>query len=515
MENTNKNVSGSHSKSKRIALNTSLLFVRMSFLTAINLYTVRLVLRGLGNEDYGIFNSVAGVVLIGSFISSILSLSIQRFYSISMGENKNENLKDIFSASINIIFAISVFLLLFFEVFGVWFVNSQLVIPENRIEVTHLIFQFGLFSFIFSLLQIPFMAAFFAHEDMGIYSLISTIECVLRLLVAYYIGKTNCDNLAFYGGGLLAVSIIIFLLYAIVGHIKYDECSYHKTKGLDLYKQLLSFSGWTLFGSVAAMGIIQGNIILTNIYYGPIITAAFAIAIQIYNAFNTLCGSMVLAFRPAMIKAYAEENYLYLNRLFSVSNKFILYTLAALSIPIIVEIEPILELWLGEVSSEMLLFSRLIILYVYILALNSPITIIMQASGHIREYHLPVESITLMCLPLTWLLFKFGFPSYSLFLSMITVCLCAHVVRLICLRRFYSLFSISDYVNKLIIPAVLIISLGVFVAYFLHATIEDMVLRFISVCMFVPFIILILSFFIGLNGEEKEYIKRMIKSYRK
>ncbi len=502
-------------RSKRIASNTMLLFARMFVLTILNLYAVRLVLQGLGEEDYGLFNTMAGVVLTGSFISSVLSLSIQRFYSVAIGEKNDNQLRDIFSASINIITGLSLLTIIVFETIGLWFVETKLIIPETRMEATMLIYQFALASFIFSLIQIPFMAAVFAHEDMGIYALVSTIECVLRLLVAYFIGKNGFDNLVFYSGGLLLVSILSFACYAVTGFRKYAECHYRKINASGLYRKMLSFSGWTLFGSIAAMAIIQGNTILTNIFFGPVITAAFAISIQIYNAFNTLCGSMVLAFRPAMIKSYAEKNIDYLNRLFSVSNKFILYILAAIAIPLIFEMQWVLELWLGNVSKEMVLFARLIIVYVCFLAMSSPITIIMQASGHIKEYHLPVESATLLCLPLTWLLFKLDFPSYSILLSMIGVTVVAHLVRIVCLKRYYPSFSPMLYVRSLIIPAIFIITAASAPAWFIQDSIHNRFIEFASITTVSSSIVIVTAFFWGLSDNERDVMQRMLANIRK
>jgi O-antigen/teichoic acid export membrane protein len=396
-------------KSKRIASNTAVLFIRMLIITIISLYTVRVVLNGLGAEDYGIFNTVAGVVTTSSFLSSVLAISVQRFYSFSMGKNNDKDLNEIFSSSINIIILLSLGIIIVFETFGLWFVKTQLTIPYGRMEATLWIYQFSLFSFIFTILEIPFTAAIFAHEDMSIYAVISTVDCFLRLTVAFLIGKFMADNLIIYGSGLLIVSFIIFQFYAIYGLIKYEECHYKKTHNTLLYKKLLSFSGWTLFGSAASTGMQQGNIILLNIFFGPIINAAFGIALQINNAFNALSNSIILPLRPAMIKAYAEKNNDYLNQLFSVGNKFILYFLLAIGIPIFSEIVTILTWWLGNINSDIIIFSRLIIIYIIFLGIHSPITTIMQATGHVKEYHLPVESITLMCIPLTWLFLVLDF----------------------------------------------------------------------------------------------------------
>lgn len=303
-------------RSKRIASNTLVLFARMLILTFVNLYTVRWVLAGLGTEDYGIFNAVAGVVTASTCISSVLALSTQRFYSFAMGKGESDRLKEIFSVSLNIVVMIALVLLVLFEIVDPWLISTQLTIPVERMEAAQWILQFSLFSFIFTLLQIPFIGAVFANENMGYYALISTIDCIVKLLIAYYIGMTGGDDLVYYGAALMLEAFMVMLLYIIIARRKYPECKYTIVKKKTLYKELFSFSGWSFYGALAGVGMTQGSTIILNVFFGPIINAAFGIANQIYNAINTLTNSVVIAFRPAMIKAYSSNENGYLEQLF-------------------------------------------------------------------------------------------------------------------------------------------------------------------------------------------------------
>ena len=229
-------------KSQRIAMNTVILFIRMFVLTIINLYTVRLVLKGLGVIDYGIFNAVAGVVTTSAFLISILELAIQRFYSISLGKNDQETLNQIFSISIKITIFISIIIFIAFESAGLWFISHKLNIPFERLDAAYYCFHFGLAAFILTLLQIPFSSAVFSHEDMNIYALFSSIDCILKLFVALLIGKIAMDNLSFYSLGLLIVATITFINYSLYSHFKYTECKYKKVKNPELTKKILFFS---------------------------------------------------------------------------------------------------------------------------------------------------------------------------------------------------------------------------------------------------------------------------------
>ena len=214
--------SNNEKRNKRIAQNTTLMFLRMLLLTIINLYTVRFVLKGLGVIDYGIFNAVAGVVTSASFISAVLALSIQRFFSIALGQDE-ERLKTIFSASLNIIIILSITIIILFETVGLWFVSTQMTIPAERMTTAISLYQCSIFVFFFSLLQIPFTAIIFSHEDMGVYAIISTVDSLLRLALAVIITKISIDHLVFYSIGLLVESGVVSLLYIWKGG-KYEEC---------------------------------------------------------------------------------------------------------------------------------------------------------------------------------------------------------------------------------------------------------------------------------------------------
>lgn len=502
-------------RTKNIASNTLVLFVRMLVITLLNLYIVRVIMRRLGIEDYGIFNTIAGVVTIASFLTGVLSLSVQRFFSFYIGKNDIQKQTEIYSSCINIIALLSVLIIFIFETVGLWFVNTQLVLPTIRMTAVIWLYQFTIFTFIFSLFQIPYTAAIFAQENIGVYAIVSTIECLLRLGSAALIGKFMIDNLSFYGMCLLISSIIIFTIYMWYGKTHYKECHYHKTTDRKLYKELLSFSGWTLFGNVANIGMQQGNIILLNIFFGATINAAFGVALQINNAFGALCNSIIIPLRPAMIKAYAEKNFSYLNKLFSVGNKLILYVLLAIGTPIILEMPNILSWWLNITDHNFTLFARLIIIYIVCLSMNNPITTIIQATGKVKEYHLKVESITLLCLPISWIFFTLHLPSYFALISMIAVSALAHIIRLFCLRKYYHQFSIGSYITTLIIPGVVILALGAGSCYLLQQNIESNILRILFVFLYSPTFFIVFALLLGTNKSEKKVLYSYVNSFIK
>lgn len=261
---------------------------------------------------------------------------------------------------------------------------------------------------------------------------------------------------------------LVMVVYMLIASRKYIECRY-TTKGIDkgLYKELISFSGWTFYGALSGMGMTQGSIILLNIFFGPLVNAAFCIGNQLYNAINTLSNSIVVAFRPTLIKSYSCQDMLYMQQLYFYANKAILYLLCLVAMPLMLETEYVLQFWLGYSTPEIILFCRLYIIYTIVLTLHNPITIIIQATGKIRKYSLYVESLTIMNIPVCWGLFILDCPSYTIFIVMIVLCLIAHNIRLVMLRKAIPELKLRSYYKHLILPAFFILGITSMLELFL------------------------------------------------
>ena len=483
----------------------------MAVVMVINLYLVRLVLHLLGTEDYGIYNVVAGVITMLSSVTIVLSTSVQRFYSYSIGEQDHKKINQIFSSSLNIFIVLALLIILIGETVGLWFINNHLNIPSERLFAAKWVYQFSVFTFVLSMLKTPFSALTIAYEDMTIYSVITICEVLLKVGLVLLAGLINTDKLILYGALLLLISIIDCLTYVIIAKKRYTCCSYSKIEDSSLYKDILSFSGWTLCGTIAGVGMNQFNTILTNIFFGPIVNAARAIALQVSSVMSTFTNSLVLAIRPPMIKSYAESDFSFVCSVFNISNKIIIYLLLMVSIPLIIEMDYVLNLWLGIEDSQTITFSRLMIVYSVVLALHNPITIIIQATGQVKWYNILVESLTLLCVPLTYLLFKLDFPAVSTYFVMILLIVLAHFVRLACLKRSFSVFSIKDYILKFIIPASIVFCVTFAVGYYIHSLLNAGFLRLICVTLISVIAIVVLAYCLALNKKEKTIIGTVVK----
>lgn len=437
----------------RIAKNSVFLYLRMIIVMIINLFAVRIVFKALGAEDYGLYQVVAGVVISFQSFSTVISTSTLRFYSYSIGEQSHSKLSEIFSASVNIYLIFSILCLVIGETIGLWFVNTQLHLPADRIVAANWIYQFAIFALIVTLLHAPYSSLVIAYENMGFFAIVSLAESVLKLLAIIAISYSTSDRLILYGLSLLIIPFFSLCSYVAKVRHSFNHVRYGKVIRKKWYGEMLSFSGWHLFSAGASVGINQVNTILINLFFPLAVNAARGISLQIMGAFNSFCSSFITAVRPPLIKAYANKNFEYLNTLFKYSNKFIYYMVLVIAFPLIFEMETILKIWLGDYSQDTVLFSKLIIIYSVILVLNNPISIVIQATGKIRQYFVPVESVTLLCPVITYLLFKIGFPAQSTYYAMIATIAIAQVVRVMCLKKYYPEFNLNDYLFGFIMPA--------------------------------------------------------------
>lgn len=500
-------ISHSFDLENKIAKNSIFLYIRMIIVMIINLYTVRIVFNVLGADDYGLYQVVAGVVISFQSFSSVISTSTLRFYSYSIGEKAFFKLSEIFSASINIYITVGILCLIVGETFGLWLINSQLNLPVDRIVAANWIYQFAIFALIITLIHSPFSALVIAYEDMGFFAIVSLGESILKLLAIIVISYSSSDRLILYGLSLFIIPILSLGAYIWKFKYSFSHIHYGKVLRTGRYKEMLSFSGWHLFSAGASVGINQVNTILTNMFFPLVVNAARGISLQVMGAFNSFCSSFITAIRPPLIKAYADKNYSYLNLLFRYANKFIYYMVLIIALPLIFEMEALLKLWIGNYTHEMIQFSRLIIIYSIVLALNNPISIIIQATGKIRQYFVPVESITLLCPLITYMLFKLNFPSQSTYYAMIGTISLAHIVRVYCLKKYYPQFDIKDYICGFICPAFFISIFLFTILYLLYLHICNNAALFISISILIT---VITVYFLGFNYSERTKIMNIL-----
>lgn len=440
------------SDKKLIAKNTLFLYFRMILVMCVSLYTSRVILQTLGAEDYGIYSVVGGIVVMFSFLSGSLAGATSRYLSFELGAGVYQNLLKTFSTSLNIYIAIGIIIVVLGEFAGLWLLYYKLTIPADRMYAAFWVLQFSILTTFISFTQYPFTAAIIAHENMSIYAYIGVYEAISKLLIAYAILISPIDTLIFYALLLMLNQICIQAFNISYAYRKYSECRFKLTKEKHLYKKLLSYSGYDLLPSMGSVVQDQGINILLNIFFGPIVNAARAITVHVNGAFNQLIINVLQAARPQVIMQYAKGNtdeMYYLTFLVAKSSYLLML---AIVMPMFLEMNYIIDLWLGESAPiQTVLFCKIGFLNVLIGSLSSSISMSMHAIGKLRNFSIINSILFLMPLPLGYLLFKLGFPEYSILLLSVAFNI------LIMVNILIQLYRIEKYNLELIFKDICIV----------------------------------------------------------
>ena len=431
----NQSTKTNSSNNKRIAKNTLLLYFRMIILMLVSLYTSRVILDALGEADYGIYNVVGGVVAMFSVLSGTLSGAISRFITFELGTGNKERLSKIFSTSVNIQLLMAVLVVILCEVIGVWFLNTKMNIPDSRMEAANWVLHFSIASFAVNLVSLPYNATIIAHERMGVFAYISILEAGLKLLIAYLIYISPIDKLILYGGLILGVSLIIRIIYGTYCGHHFEEAKYKFVLDRSLLKEMAGFASWNLFGNTAYMLNTQGVNMLINVYFGVTCNAARAIAVQVDTAVTQFVNNFMTAINPQITKSYAAGDREYLFKLVCRGTKYSFFIMYLFIVPMVLEADTILCIWLKEVPADTAVFMRLVLFSTLTTLIGNPMYTAIQATGKIRRYQIEVVSVGCLVFPLSWLAYELGAPAYMTYVIFAVLYFSLNFIRLATLRR--------------------------------------------------------------------------------
>lgn len=498
---------------KRLAKNTIFLYIRTFIVMLVSLYTSRVVLDALGVEDYGIYNVVGGIIIMFSVISASLSNSIIRYITYELGKGDIKKLKLIFSTSINIQIIIAFYIVILTEIVGVWFINTQMNIPENRLTAAFWVLQCSLLTFVIQLISLPFNAALIAHEKMDIFAYIGLLEAILKLSCAYAIFIFNLDKLIIYAACLALSAIIIRIIYGIYCKKHFEECKYHILFDKSLIKEMSDFAGWNFLGTSAYLLNTQGVNILSNIFFGVTVNAARGIAGQAETGVRQFVGNFTTALNPQIIKSYAEKDY---DTCFSIvrkGGKYSFFLMLFLFIPFILESEFILNIWLKEVPKHTVLFWQLAMLETLVDLPGAPITTLAQATGKIKKFYIYMGGLGCLVLPISYILFKLDFPPSSAYWTYVVVYTYLVYVRLVLMKKQVG-FPIILFVKEVIIPIIIVSLLSFIIPFSVLISMEPGIIRFIVIGITSTLSICTSVILVGMDKTEKKkvisYLKRKI-----
>ena len=499
---------------KRIAKNTMFLYFRMMLIMGITLYTSRIVLKTLGIEDFGIYNVVAGFVTMLGFLHGAMSSATQRFLAFELGKPGDKDMRGIFSMSLNIHILIALFVLILGETIGLWFLKTHMTIPIDRMLAAKWVFHLALLSFMVTIVSVPYNALIIAHEQMSIFALVSIVDVILKLLIVFMLGWFGMDKLILYGLLSLAVVFIIFIIYRSYCKNKFVESRFRLYWDKKLFNTMLSYTGWNLWGNIAAVMSGQGVNVLLNIFFGPSVNAARAIAMQVSGALNSFVQNLQVAINPQIIKSYAAQNMAYMHQLVCYGAKYNFFVLLLLSLPVLNNIEFILPVWLGIVPESTAIFAKLVICNILIDSLSPPLMTAAQATGRIKLYQFIVGGILLINVPASYFILKRGGEPYTVFYVAIGLSLIALLFRIYLISYLIEMKK-RRYIVDSIVPvmsvAILVFAINSFIEIDFFSSLMNFVLSVLASGILVLMAVLI----VGLKRNERIFLSQIFFKLKK
>lgn len=500
---------------KRIAKNTLMLYFRMLLLLFINLYTSRVVLRELGIDDYGIYNVVGGIIVILSFLNNAMASGTQRFMNIEMGRNDMPALKKVFSTSQQIHVLVAFCMLAVAETIGLWFLNNHMNIPEGRMIAANWVYQVSIISAIFGVFTVPYNASIISHEKMSAFAYISIVEAILKLFVAFAIIWAPFDKLIFYAILILLIGITNCCVYAFYCFRHFEECR-HITFDVDknMMKQMLSFSGWTVFGNLGYILHTQGIAIVINMFFTVAVNAAQGIANQVNGVITQFANNFLVALNPQVVKSYASGEFEQMHILIIRGCKMAFCLMAFFVIPLVLEAPTILKVWLGIVPEYAVIFMRLVLIISLVNSFSSLLATSKGATGNIKNYQISLTLIGALHIPFSWVAFKFGYgPEYSMYVYLGLVVI-LQIIRIAFVCRGINM-SISFFFKAVIVKCIMVLLASSVLPLLLHISLPTSLITTLMIGMTSVLCVVVSTLYIALTASERRALLTPILSRKK
>lgn len=498
------------SSNKTIAKNTLFLYGRMLFNLVVSLYTSRVVLQVLGVNDLGVYQVVAGIVAMFTFVNGSLAGATSRFLAFELGKNDSQRLARTFAATLNVHIVTAAIFFVVCETIGLWLVNYKLNIPAGREVAANVVYQASILMTMLSLVQSPYNAAIIAHERMKVFAYVGILDTLFKLLACYVLYITPYDRLMVYGAALLTFTVVINLIYYVYCRRSFTECRFRWSADWSISKPILVFSGWQLFGDFSLVTKNQGVNILLNLFYGVAINAACGFANTVYGAIVGFANNFMISIRPAIIKAYSSADYTRMIDLIHSSCKYSFCLILLLSAPFLFDSQYILELWLKTPPIYTSGFCRLSLLTLLIVVLTSPVSYAVIATGNNKILSLLGGLAMLLVLPITYIFLKLNYNPYIPFVITLVIQIVVSNLYIFILKRYINQFSIFEYYTKTIVPCVTMFVIVTGLTYLLvtNVNIEGRFIKLIAICCCTTVLVLLSGFLIVMTKDEQKWVLR-------
>lgn len=503
------------SSNNRIAKNTTFLYIRMGVVLLAQLFTTRVVFNSLGIIDYGITNVVSGFVAMFSFLNTTMANSIQRFYNVKLGKKEANGIIEEYNTALKVQGLLALTILILLETFGLWYACNKMVIPAERFDAAIVMFHLSVASLIVVVMQAPYSAAIMAHERMDYYAYVSIFDVMAKLGVAYALSVASYDRIILYATLLFIIQILNFLMFFFYAKKHFDSLRFARISNPKLFHSMLSFSGWNIIGIFAYMLKAQGLNVLLNVFFGPIVNAARGISAMVMGAIQGFQTNAAIAFRPQIIQSYAAGRHDRVRTLFFSLSKVIFVLLFLLSLPILLELDYILNLWLGDDIPDLTyIFTRLVIIDMVIASLAQPVSIVVHATGKMKQFQLITGIVVGSIIPLSWIALKLGASAPTVYWISIFIAVINQIVITIVLHKIFT-FNYTSYLREIIVPCITSAAVSLCISALIPMLIET---SFTRLCLTgaVSIIITALSaYVIVFNKSEKDIIKSALTKSQK
>lgn len=479
---------------------------------AVSLYTSRIILNTLGIEDFGIYNVVGGFVTMFGFLNSAMASATQRFLAFEIGRKDTVQLRNVFSMSVNIHFLIAFLILILAETIGLWFVNTQLIIPADRMEAAQWVYQFSILTLMVNIVSVPYNALIVAHERMNVFAWLSIAEVILKLFIVFMLQWFGFDKLKFYAVLMFGVALLIRFIYGIYCNINFNHFKFIFYWHRGLFKKMLSFSGWNLMVDLGYTLNGQGVNILLNIFFGPVVNAARGIAYQVIGLLNSFVRNIQMAINPQIIKLYATNKYENLERLIFQGTKYSFFLLFVMSFPVLLETKSLLKLWLKTVPEYSVVFTQLIIINILIESLSGLLTTAAQATGNIKKYQGITGAIMIFIVPTSYIFFKFNFSPEAAFWVGIFFSLLIFTARIIIIKKLLNI-NLYYFFLKVVFKIINVVLISILIPFAGKVFISESNFKFIIICLVAFFWTIVAVYTTGLESDERKIILHYLRKY--
>ena len=503
-------MSDHNENTRRIARNTLMLYIRMLFMMLLGLFTSRIVLEALGENDYGIYNVVGGVVAMFTMISGSLTTAVTRFITFELGKGGQAQMDKVYSTSLMIMCLLSVVVALMAEPIGLWFIDSKMTIDPSRIPAARWVLHFSLLAFVINLMSVPQMALITAHEKMSAYAYIGILDGLLRFGTALLISRSGIDRLVLYAMLMTASVLIVRMAYSMYCRRNFPESAFRPVFELPLLKGMFSFAGWSFFGSMSGILRDQGGNILVNIFSGPAVNAARAVAVQLNSAVQSFVTNFMTAVNPQITKSYASGDHEYMFSLMRKASRMSFYLLFILALPVLFNTEYLLGIWLKEVPEHSAIFVRLFLVFTLSESISQPLITSMFATGKIRNYQLVVGGLQFLNLPVSYVFLKAGAPPEVTVVVAIVISQICLWARLFMLHGMIGL-DVPAFLRRVYFNVIIVASVAIVLPYMASMNPADGFAGFavnVTVCVVSAFCSI---FFVGCSSEERKSVAAFVK----